>query len=81
MKIKCKCGIIFENESVEVCPICSFNEIHPNWFKDYQKTNIVAKDKKEYMKEYQHLDYVRNYKADWMRKKRAEQRVKFGGDL
>lgn len=94
VKVLCPCGITFNNETVTSCPVCSQKLIlskHESApiFKEYKKpirvftetyqaTGIVAKTRRKYLKLYFKLERWREYKKNWARKKRQEQREKYG---
>ena len=40
--------------------------------------NIIAQNKKDYLKQYFKLPKFKHYRRDWMRKARAEQKRKYG---
>ena len=80
--------------TVPACPICSQGfiikpklEIQITVRKkrenteDYQATGIKAKTKSNYLRQYYRLERHRVYRAEYARKARAEQRLKFGKAL
>lgn len=97
MKVRCPCGILYQNETVPDCPVCSqklilSKHLSTTIFKEYKKpertftetyqaTGIIAKTKKKYIRLYFKLQRWKDYKKNWTRKKRQEQREKYGKAL
>ncbi len=93
MKVKCSCGITYENLTVPACPICTQKIRSPKleierivvikktfrpYTESYQPTGIKAKTKKTYLKLYQRLPRQREYKKMFARRARELQRQMFG---
>lgn len=88
-----KCGVKFNLDSVQQCPICKLNFIKkvPNgkrpFTENYQPTGIIVNYKtnlKEYLRQYRLLprriitDDMRRHKRNLMRIYRAKQKQVFG---
>lgn len=83
MKTKCKkCGAIFNSDTIESCPLCPIGQTPSsrptNVIFVYKKTEIVADNRQEYLKQYRELETYKKYKTEWMRKAREKQRKEIG---
>lgn len=46
--------------------------------KNHFPRNIIAQNRKDYLKQYHRTEKFKAYRRDWMRKARAEQKRKYG---